>query len=168
MVKTCLLFTAISRKNKSLKKGKCDRDRFFPHALIRKIEYRHDKHSFCAKKRKFMSINGICFQANDNIARDEMKALEENASVAAAAAAPSSETSKKENVDRNIMFVRGETQSKSVEEAQRTQVSSPYICLTELLLPGFLFHLSISAKLKKLFKLKIVSHKIRIFLQNER
>ena len=53
-----------------------------------------------------------------------MKALEENASVAAAAA-PSSETSKKENVDRNIMFVRGETQSKSVEEAQRTQVSSP-------------------------------------------
>merc|ERR1719295_2370470 len=62
-------------------------------------------------------------QANDNIARDEMKALEENASVAAAAAAPSSETSKKENVDRNIMFVRGETQSKSVEEAQRTQLA---------------------------------------------
>jgi len=61
-------------------------------------------------------------QANDNIARDEMKALEENASVAAAAV-PSSEASKKENVDRNIMFVRGETQSKSVEEAQRTQLA---------------------------------------------
>ena len=122
---------------------------------------------FLREKTKNTYVNGICFQANDNIARDEMKALEENASVAAAAAAPSSETSKKENVDRNIMFVRGETQSKSVEEAQRTQVSSPYICLTELN-PGFLFHLSISAKLKKLFKLKIVSHKIRIFLQNER
>ena len=79
---------------------------------------------FLREKTKNTYVNGICFQANDNIARDEMKALEENASVAAAAA-PSSETSKKENVDRNIMFVRGETQSKSVEEAQRTQVSSP-------------------------------------------
>ena len=81
---------------------------------------------FLREKTKNTYVNGICFQANDNIARDEMKALEENASVAAAAAAPSSsEASKKENVDRNIMFVRGETQSKSVEEAQRTQVSSP-------------------------------------------
>merc|ERR1711974_78464 len=62
-------------------------------------------------------------QANDNIARDEMKALEENASVAAASAPASSETSKKENVDRNIMFVRGETQSRSVEEAQKTQLA---------------------------------------------
>ena len=80
---------------------------------------------FLREKTKNTYVNGICFQANDNIARDEMKALEENASVAAAADAPSSETSKKENVDRNIMFVRGETQSKSVVEAQRTQVSSP-------------------------------------------
>ena len=48
--------------------------------------------------------------------KDEMAALEENA------AAASSEN-KKENVDRNIMFVRGETQSKTVEEAQRTQLA---------------------------------------------
>ena len=47
-----------------------------------------------------------------------MKALEETAAVAAA-----SSENKKENVDRNIMFVRGETQSKTVEEAQRTQLA---------------------------------------------
>ena len=55
--------------------------------------------------------------------QDEMKLLEEKA---AAASADKENMPKESMADRNIMFVRGETQSKAVEEAMKNQsVSNP-------------------------------------------